>query len=60
MYGGFGKIKQKKKKEDWQQLLAQVPILKKKKKKKKNFNIAYAPACTMLLLKGLVAFKKVA
>ena len=27
--GGFGEIKQKKKK-DWQQLLAQVPILKKK------------------------------
>ena len=34
MLGGFGenKIKQKKQKEDWQQLLAQVPIFKKNKK----------------------------
>ena len=32
MYGGLGKIKQKKKEEDWQQLLAQVPIFKKKKR----------------------------
>ena len=33
MYGGFGKIKQKKekKKRDWQRLLAQVPIFKKKR-----------------------------
>ena len=29
---GFGGIKQKKKKKDWQQLLAQVPILKRKQK----------------------------
>ena len=29
MLGGFGKKKQKRKK-DWQQLLAQVPIFKKK------------------------------
>ena len=27
--GGYGEVKQKKKKKDWQQLLAQVPILKK-------------------------------
>ena len=33
--GGFGEKKQEKKKEDWQQLLAQVPIFKKKSKKKK-------------------------
>ena len=30
--GGFGEKKQKKKEDDWQQLLAQVPILKKQKK----------------------------
>ena len=30
--GRFGEKKQKRKKEDWQQLLAQVPIFKKKKK----------------------------
>ena len=29
--GGFGEKKQRKKKEDWQQLLAQVPIFKKKR-----------------------------
>ena len=34
--GGFGEIKQEKKKKDWQQLLAQVPILKKKKKERKG------------------------
>ena len=28
--GGFGEKKQKEKKENWQQLLAQVPIFKKK------------------------------
>ena len=31
--GGFGEKKAEKKKEDWQQLLAQVPIFKKKRKK---------------------------
>ena len=38
--GGFGEKKQeKKKKEDWQQLLAQVPIFKKIKiKKPETFN----------------------
>ena len=29
--GGFGETKKKKKEEDWQQILAQVPILKAKK-----------------------------
>ena len=33
---GVGEIKQEKKKKDWQQLLAQVPIFKKKIKIKKN------------------------
>ena len=33
--GGFGEIKQKKIKKDWQQSLAQVPIFKKKQKQKK-------------------------
>ena len=32
--GGFGEKKRKIKKEDWQQLLAQVPIFKKKRKVK--------------------------
>ena len=36
MYGGVWGNKAEKKKEDWQQLLAQVRIFKKKKKDKAN------------------------